>query len=133
MREETAVREASELAAVKVNLLVLDLLDMPYLCPLNLACAFVLPRKQLNSWKRKILSNFCNSKKRVLLRFSSQTRGSQTVKGRPAGESELFLPSDTEQGKLTVAVEQNSRNGLTLVSNPVLATKTTAPAMCCEP
>lgn len=131
--EETAVREASELAAVKINLPVLDLMQMPYLCPPNLACEFVLPTKQLNSWKRKILSNICNNEERVLPRFSSQTRGSQTVKGRPAGESELFLPSDTEQGKLAVAVEWNSRNVLTLVSNPILATKITVPAMCCEP
>ncbi|EOA98787.1 hypothetical protein Anapl_02958 [Anas platyrhynchos] len=35
--EETAVREASELAAVKINLPVLDLMQMPYLCPPNLA------------------------------------------------------------------------------------------------
>jgi len=36
-------------------------------------------------------------------------------------------------GKLTVAVERHSRNVLTLASNPVLAAKTTALVMCCEP
>lgn len=99
-----------------------------------MALEFVLPTELLNPWKKgNVPCNFCNGKGRVVPRFFYPAGRSQTVKGRQARESELFQPNDTQQGKLTVAVERNSRNVLTLVSNPIPAATTTALAVCCEP
>lgn len=49
LREETAGREASELAAVKVNLLVLDFLHMPIALPSEFGSWVCVAHKAIKS------------------------------------------------------------------------------------